>query len=104
MESALLKIYETFEDAFGREKARIFAENLAELIQKKNDDLATRNSLKETELKLTREIKDIEVRLAREIKDIEVRLAREINSAKLWTITAIGIIIGILKGLDYVLK
>ncbi len=100
MESAILRIYEAFEDTLGREKARTFAENLADLIQKKNNDLVTRENLSETELRLKKEIEEIKINA----KDVELRLTKEINHAKIWTITAIGLIIGVLKGLDYLLK
>ena len=144
MQSALFRIYEVFEDAFGRDKARACIEDLVSLGEKTQEGLAKKEDIKHNELILTKEIeevrketkemeirlvketkdletrlvketkemetrlvietKEMETRLVKETKEMETRLVREINKSKIWFITSVGIILTILKALDYFLK
>lgn len=122
MQSALFRIYETFEDAFGKEKARACVEDLVSLIEIKSESLATKDDLKETELRLTLSIEQVRSDLTKEIeqvrsdltKEIEQgktdtaisieRLRVEISKSKIWFITSVGIMLAFLKFLDYILK
>ena len=111
MQSALFRIYEVFEDAFGRDKARACIEDLVSLVEKTQEGLAKKEDIKHNELILTKEIeevrketKEMETRLIKETKEMETRLVREINKSKIWFITSVGIILTILKALDYFLK
>lgn len=111
MQSALFRIYEVFEDAFGRDKARACIEDLVSLVEKTQEGLAKKEDIKHNELILTKEIeevrketKEMETRLIKETKEMVTRLVREINKSKIWFITSVGIILTILKALDYFLK
>ncbi|MDY6967951.1 MAG: hypothetical protein SVR08_04775 [Spirochaetota bacterium] len=122
MQSALFRIYEVFEDAFGRDKARACIEDLVSLVEKTQEGLAKKEDIKHNELILTKEIeevrketkemetrliketKEMETRLVKETKEMVTRLVREINKSKIWFITSVGIILTILKALDYFLK
>ena len=124
-----LKVYDVFRDE--KEKATILAEVIEaiEMAMPHKDDLVTNTVLTERtmELKLEiektrKEIKEVEGNLTleiektrKEIKEVEGHLSLEIEKSRnemlkymnrqtLWVISAVSVIIGALKGLDYLLK
>ncbi len=117
-----LKVYDVFRDE--KEKATILAEVIEaiEMALPYKDDLVTNAVLNERtmELKLEiektrKEIKEVESKLSLEIKEVESHLSLEIEKTRnemlkymnrhtLMVISAVSVIIGALKGLDYLLK
>ncbi len=54
-----VELFNIFSETFGKEKAQVIVKDIESMIDSKNQELATKTDLKETELRLTKEIEQV---------------------------------------------
>jgi flagellar motor component MotA len=57
----------------------------------------------EVELNLGKEIKEVELNLRKEIRETELRMRTAMHQQTLWTIGAVGTVVGLVRLLDWLL-
>ena len=62
-----------------------------------------RKEIKEVELNLGKEIKKVELNLRKESKEAELRMRTAMHQQTLWTIGAVGTVVGLVRLLDWLL-
>lgn len=62
-----------------------------------------RKEIREVELNLSKEIKEVELNLSKESKEAELRMRSAMHQQTLWTIGAVGTVIGLVRLLDWLL-
>jgi hypothetical protein len=62
-----------------------------------------RKEIKEVELNLGKEIKEVELNLRKEIRETELRMRTAMHQQTLWTIGAVGTVVGLVRLLDWLL-
>ncbi len=62
-----------------------------------------RKEIKEVELNLGKQIKEVELNLRKESREAELRMRTAMHQQTLWTIGAVGTVVGLVRLLDWLL-